>query len=137
MLHPREAAMTHPHAQLVAGGYDAVARGDLEALADVLADDIVWHVPGDGRISGDYQGIDGVREFFTTAQQLSHGTMRVELHDIAATDDHTFAIQTNRAERDGKVLDARAVAVFRVRDGKGTEVWFFTNSQYDNDAFWS
>lgn len=129
--------MTHPHAQIVARGYGAVARGDLDALASVLADDIVWHVPGRGLISGDYHGHDGVAAFFTKAQQLANGTMRVELHDIAATNDHTFAIQTNRAERDGKTLAARAVAVFHVRDGKAAEVWFFTNSQYDNDAFWS
>lgn len=129
--------MSHPHAQLVARGYDAVARGDLDALADVLADDVVWHVPGNGLISGDYHGHDGVVEFFTKAQQLANGTMRVELHDITATDEHTFAIQTNRAERDGKTLEARAVAVFDVRDDKAAEVWFFTNSQDDNDQFWS
>lgn len=129
--------MTHPHVELVARGYDAVARGDLDALARVLADDIVWHVPGKGLISGDYHGHDGVVAFFTKAQQLANGTMRVQLHDIAATNDHTFAIQTNRAERDGKTLEARAVAVFDVRDDKAAEVWFYTNSQYDNDQFWS
>ena len=129
--------MAHPHAQLVASGYDAVARGDLDALAAVLAEDILWHVPGQGVISGDYRGRDGVVEFFTKAQELSNGTMRVELHDISATDDHTFAIQTNRAERNGKTLNARVAAVFHVRDGKAAEVWFFTNSQYDSDAFWS
>lgn len=129
--------MTHPHAELVSSGYAAVADGDLDALAAVLADDIVWHIPGNGLISGDYQGHDGVVEFFTMAQQLANGTMRVELHDIAATDDHAFALQTNRAERNGETLEARAVAVFHVRDGKAAEVWFFTNSQHANDQFWS
>lgn len=129
--------MSHPHAQLVARGYEAVARGDLDALGKFLDDDIVWHVPGKGLISGDYHGRDGVVEFFTTAQQLSQGTMRVDLHDVAATNDHTFAIQTNRAERNGKTLEARAVAVFDVRDDKVAEVWLYTNSQYDNDQFWS
>ena len=129
--------MTHPNAQLVARGYEAVARGDLDALAEVLADDIVWHVPGRGLISGDYRGKDGVLGFFAKAQQLSNGTMRVELHDIASTDDHTFVMQVNRAERNGETLTARLVAVFDVRGGKAAEAWFFTDSQYDNDAFWS
>ena len=129
--------MSHPHAQLVARGYEAVARGDFDALGMFLADDVVWHVPGRGLISGDYHGRDGVIRFFSTAQQLTDGTMRVELHDVAATDHHAFAIQTNHATRNGTTLEARAVAVFDIRDDRAAEVWFFTTRQDDNAAFWS
>lgn len=129
--------MAHPNEELVRRGYGAFARGDLEPLKEIFAEDIVFHVLGRGLISGEYRGRDAVFGFFAKGQELSGGTLRIELHDVAATDEHAIALQLNRAERGGKSLEARVVGVYHVRDGKATEAWFLTDSQYENDEFWS
>lgn len=129
--------MAHPNEQLLRKGYEAFAQGDLETVKEIFAEDIVFHVPGRGLISGEYKGRDEVFGFFAKGQELSGGTLRIELHDVAATDDHAIALQMNRGERNGKTLAARVVAVYHVRDGKAAECWFFTDSQDENDRFWS
>lgn len=129
--------MAHPNEALLRRGYEAFAQGDLETVKDVFAEDIVFHVPGRGLISGEYRGRDAVFGFFAKGQELSSGTLRIDLHDVAATDEHAIALQYNRARRNGKTLDARVVGVYHVRAGRATEAWFLTDSQDENDEFWS
>lgn len=129
--------MAHRNEELLRTGYEAFGRGDLETVKEVFSEDIVFHVPGRGLISGEHRGRDSVFGFFAKGQQLSGGSLQIELHDVAATDEHAIALQTNRAERNGKTLDARVVGVYHVREGKATEAWFLTDSQDENDEFWS
>jgi len=129
--------MAHPHADLVRKAYESVGRGDIESAKELLAEDVVFHVPGNSPISGEFTGRDNVFGFLAKNQELSGGTMTIELHDVVATDDHVVALQINRAERKGEKLEARVVGVYHVRDGKAAEAWFFTDSQDQNDRFWS
>lgn len=129
--------MAHRNEELLRTGYEAFGRGDLETVKEVFSEDIVFHVPGRGLISGEYRGRDAVFGFFAKGQQLSGGSLQIELHDVAATDEHAIALQANRAERNGKTLGARVVGVYHVREGKATEAWFLTDSQEENDEFWS
>ena len=41
----RRKSMAHPNEDLLRRGYDAFGTGDMETLAALLADDIVWHFP--------------------------------------------------------------------------------------------
>jgi uncharacterized protein len=50
----------HPNEQLLREEYRARADRDDRSLADVFADDIVWHVPGKNAIAGEYRGRDQV-----------------------------------------------------------------------------
>jgi ketosteroid isomerase-like protein len=44
-----EAAMTeHPNVELTRRGYEAFAKADLAALAELIADDVTWHAQGVG-----------------------------------------------------------------------------------------
>src|SRR3954465_12706209 len=54
----------HPNLELMKKGYDAFSKGDLESLKDLFAEDIIWHVPGNNPIAGDYKGQDEVFGFF-------------------------------------------------------------------------
>ena len=37
--------MAHPNEELIRGGYEAFAKGDLAEVLKRFADDIAWHVP--------------------------------------------------------------------------------------------
>ncbi|GAA4293480.1 hypothetical protein GCM10023178_66190 [Actinomadura luteofluorescens] len=54
-----------------------------------------------------------------------------------ANDEHGAALVQTYAERAGRILDARAVDLFRIRDGKITEIRTLAEDQYADDAFWS
>jgi len=130
--------MAHPNEDLVREGFAAFGRGDIDALRDrYFAGDIRWHVPGRGPVAGDYEGVAQVVEFFGRLVELSGGTLRLELHDVLANDEHAVALYTVRAEREGRRLEDNTVNTFHMRDGRVTEVWTNTPDLYATDEFWS
>jgi hypothetical protein len=129
--------MTHPNETLLRNGYEAFEKGDLDTLRGIFAEDIVWHSPGKGPLAGEYRGIDQVFGLFAKVAELSGGTLRNDLHDVLANDEHAVALVTVRGERAGVTLADLQSHVFHVSDGKVTEVWLVAEDLYANDAFWS
>jgi ketosteroid isomerase-like protein len=117
--------------------YAAFTAGDMEALAELFAEDVVWHTPGHNPLSGDYQGRDATFASFAREFELSDGTYAVELHDVLADDHHTVALLRSTAHRDGKALDMNYVLVFHIGGGKITEAWELWTDQGVLDEFWS
>lgn len=48
------------NAEIVARGYEAFTKADLETLTEFLDENASWHTPGRSPIAGDYQGRDAV-----------------------------------------------------------------------------
>lgn len=119
-------------------GYAAFDNGDLDTIRELLDPNIVWHVSGRSRFARDYHGIDDVfGNFFAPIMTETGGTLKNEVHDILASDDHVVVLFTQRAERQGKKIEVRFVNVEHVRDGRVTESWFFTDDAYSLDDFYS
>jgi len=129
--------MAHPNEDLLRRGYEAFGKGDMATIAGLFADDIVWHAPGNSPLSGDFKGRDSVLALFAKGAELSGGTLKVEVHDILANDEHGVALVRNTAQRGGKSLDNHAVQVFHIRGGKVVETWFHPGDQAATDEFWS
>jgi uncharacterized protein len=129
--------MAHPNEELVRRGYEAFNNADVETLQQLFADTTVFHEPGRSPISGDYQGLDQVLGFFGTLAERSGGTFRATLHDVVANDEHTIALHSSDAERDGRTTHSPTVLVFDVQDGKIAETWSYHSDQYEFDAFWA
>jgi uncharacterized protein len=112
----------HPNATLARAGIDALNRGDMQAQADMLADDVVWHEIGNPEpIRGKQALIDRF------ASMPPGGTITVEAHDVVANDDHTVALVTATASMDGKSFTYRTAEICHVKDGKITERWAFSD----------
>jgi ketosteroid isomerase-like protein len=129
--------MAHPNEALTRKGYEAFAKGNMEALDELIADDIVWHVPGNNPLSGDHLGKAAVFTLFARIVELSSGTLNQEIHDVLANDEHAVVMVVTRAEREGKQLEDRQVHVLHVKDGKVTEFWNHFGNQSAVDEFWS
>jgi ketosteroid isomerase-like protein len=113
----------HPHAELIRRGYEAFAEGDMAALSDMMAEDVVWHVPGEGPLAGEHRGREAVLGFFKEARDLSGGTLQVNVQSIVALEKVAVALTRLRASRAGKDLDAIGAVVYKVKDGKINEAW--------------
>lgn len=129
--------MAHPNEELAQHGFDAFSKGDSEALAALMADDIVFHFPGRGPLAGDHRGKDQVLANLAKQGELTGGTFRVEVHDIVANDDHAIVLTAARAERGDRSWEDNAVLVFHIRDGKFSEAWLHPGDQYAGDEFFS
>jgi len=127
----------HPNAQIVRRGYEAFAKGDFDTLKEIFADDIIWHVPGQSSLSGDYKGVEQVFGFFGQLVQGTGGTFKLELHDVVGNDDHVVGLARLTASKDGKNVDNLVANVFHVNsDGKATEVWGLSDDTRAFDDFW-
>ena len=118
--------------------HDAQRRGDAGALLGLLADEIVWHVPGNNLLSRDYSGKAEVASFFTRARELSGGSVRTELIEVLGSETFGIALVRVFAEREGRSLDGQFQAfTYRIKDAKIAEFWFLVEDRYAVDAFWS
>ena len=113
----------HPNVELTRRAYEAFARGDIAALAELIAADVTWHVAPPGPLSGTYHGRDEVLGFFGRLAEETAGTFRLAVHDILANDEHAVALCTLSASRGGKSIETPVANVGHIRDGKVTEFW--------------
>ena len=129
--------MAHPNEDLLRTGFDAFGRGDMEALGKLFTDDVVWHFPGTSQLAGEYRGKEEVLGFLGKSFELSGGTLRLEIHDVLANDEHGTVLTHVTGQREGKSLDDNSVQVFHIRDGKVSESWIHPGDLYAGDDFWS
>ena len=127
----------HPNAALVKKWYRAFADGDYPPIiAELLAEDVVWHLPGRHPLSGDHRGRDAVMAAIRRFDGLS-ATLQLEVHDVLANDEHAVALLRATGTREGKRYDSLEMDVFHIKHGKVTEFWSFSEDQRLNDEFWS
>lgn len=132
------ATAQHANIQRARRAYEAFDKADMATVGELMADDVVWHVGGNGPLTGDYKGKDAVFGFFGKLMQLTGGTFKIEAHDILANDDHTVILVRETAEKDGKKWDSRSVHISHPdSEGRVKEFWAFTEDQAAADAFFS
>jgi ketosteroid isomerase-like protein len=117
--------------------YKAFSAGDMETIGGLIADDTVWHILGHSHLAGDLNGKAAVFEFFGKLMAETGGTFRLEVHDVLANGEHSIGLVTERAEKDGKHWESRAVHVSHTdSEGHTKEFWAFQEDQAASDAFW-
>jgi ketosteroid isomerase-like protein len=128
----------HPNVRLIERAYEAFAQGDyVSTIAELFSEGVVWHLPGSGPLSGEHRGRDAVLAAMRQFEQLSEGTIRTEVHDVLASDDHAVALLRATGSRGNKRYDSLEIDVFHISDGKVTEFWSFAEDQRVSDEFWA
>jgi ketosteroid isomerase-like protein len=132
-----EGTSTQVNQAAIEQAYDAFARGDVPAVFERLAEDILWHVPGRGPLSRDYRGHAEVLGFFEHFMELSGGTFRISVDEVLAKGDRVVALVTESARRDQREWSSPQVHAWTVTDGKATVFWQYQGDQQTEDEFWS
>lgn len=128
MLTPTEVA--HRYVELL-------AAGDLAGLGDLFADDVIWHQPGAGHLSGVYRGKAEVFPHLGRFTTLSSASFRVEeVIDVMANDDLVATSLRFSASAARATLSMRGIDLMRITDGKIREMWLFSADQPAEDRFW-
>jgi hypothetical protein len=117
--------------------YDALARGDVEEVARICSPDVTVRLPGDGPLSGRYEGRDASLGLLEKMQAAARGTYRAELRGLYAGDGQVVALHHGTATREEKVLDAEAALVFEVSGGAITAITVHQARQDNWDDFFS
>ncbi|MGO9908293.1 MAG: RNA 2',3'-cyclic phosphodiesterase [Solirubrobacteraceae bacterium] len=120
--------------------YEAQARmyaGDgSERVAELLSDDVVWHVPGASAIAGEHRGVDGVLAYMDKRRRMVDYSYRVTVHGAALIAGRVVQLAGGRAVRDGVEVAWETVGVFRVLEGRIAECWLIPFDQAAFDRIW-
>jgi uncharacterized protein len=113
------------------------AGGDVEAVAALLHDDVVWHVPGTSPIAGDHAGRASVIAYFERRRELADHTF--VMHPKGALEDGDAVVQLvdGEATIGGEPRTWSTAGVYRVEDGRIREVWLVPLDLAAFDAIWA
>jgi ketosteroid isomerase-like protein len=126
----------HPNVTLVKEGFEALEKGDIGWMDEHMADDIVWHVGGNSKWAGTYEGKAQVMDLFGRQMQAMSGPPDADIHDILANDDHVVVLGSAKASApNGSSAEWKYVNVFHIKDGKTTEAWGMAENDAAVDPF--
>jgi ketosteroid isomerase-like protein len=111
----------HPNAELTRRVFAAFGKS-APAISAALARDVVWRVPGNTIMSGEYRGRRAVVEFLRRTGLETNGTYRSRLHTVLANDEWGLAVYRALGTRNGIDLDVDQAFVIRFEDGRWKEV---------------
>jgi hypothetical protein len=113
------------------------AGGELGPVTELLAPDVVWHVPGTSPIAGDYRGPEAVAGYFRLRRELAGGAIRVTTAGEAHHDEALVQLADGRAALGGEDVAWRTAGIYRVASGRIAEAWLVPLDAEHFDRVWS
>jgi hypothetical protein len=106
------------NANLIEGAYSAFARGDIPAVIDLTADDVVWTSATTLPQGGEFHGKAGVGDFFQGIGG-AWSDLAVTVETLNESDSQVVTVVNARGTlRSGGASVYGATHVFDMRDGK-------------------
>jgi ketosteroid isomerase-like protein len=126
--------MAHPHVELLQRTDEALANGDLPTYFAGYRDDIVFHVGGDHKLTGDYRGMDELKRLLGQFREVG-GEISIKTHAYLADDEHGAVLVHLTLTRDGKTFSSDEAFIYHFREGRISEVWYLPVDQPGLDAW--
>ena len=100
-------------------GYEALNRGDLSVVVELLDPDIEWHEPDPSPDAGTHTGRDSFERFLRSWIDSFH-EFKVEPEQVVERNDRLIAVvhQSGRGRASGAQVDARLAHVWTVKEGR-------------------
>jgi ketosteroid isomerase-like protein len=116
---------------VVQQGYEALGRGDIPALLDLLTDDVEWIHQGPSVIpvAGTRHGHEGVAEYFSWLDE-SLELEQFEPREFVAQGDTVVVVGFERSvsKATGHTIEQEWAHVYTLRDGKIAKVRYFEDT---------
>ncbi|MDD7942193.1 nuclear transport factor 2 family protein [Actinomycetospora lutea] len=124
------------NAALVRSAYEAFGRGDIPAVIDFLAPEVVWIETEGGPYGGVYEGPQAVLEGIFARVGSDWDGFVVDVERVLADGDTVVGICTYRGtyRATGREMVARVVHVWEIRDGRALRMEQFVDSEQLNAA---
>ena len=122
--------MSEENVELAWRASHAWNEGGIEAFLSCLDPEVEWHPPAESMEPGNYHGHAGVRDYLGRLAEVFSEEQRAEPVDVIDVDaERVIAVirVIGRSEKFGTEIDAEWAWLIKARDGKGIEVWTFTD----------
>lgn len=126
----------HPNAVMLRNAHGAFQNGDMEAMFALFAPDMIWHMPGNNLLAGDFIGRDGILSNFAMLAENTDSYWAQAL-DYFGSDDHAVLVARVQSTRKGRTLDCQEILLFKAAGGKFHECWHLALDEKAWDAFFS
>ena len=127
----------HPNVSSYLSAIDAFNRDDLDAVRAYVVEDVVYRIPGNNVVAGEYRGIDGFAGILRRLRDETDGTVALSPTAVMADDDNLIARARVTAERGGKRLDTENCYAFRFVAGKMIDGQVFLSDPVQVDDFFA
>ena len=111
--------------EIVLGGYQCFAVGDMEGLGKIYHPNALIKVNGDHELSGDYHGFDDFLNNFLARIPIKFPNFDLDILNVTAEDNRVIVHVKLSADN----LESEAVHMFVVEDGLETEFRIVDDSQ--------
>jgi uncharacterized protein len=115
------------------------AGGSVDPVIELLAGDVVWHVPGGSPIAGDHRGVSQVVAYFEKRRRLASATMRMRPGTVISEGDAVAQFVEGSAVLDSREVSWQTIGVYRVDPEHRwiREVWLVPLDGELFDRIWS
>jgi uncharacterized protein len=117
--------------------YELFLAGYPSALAELLAPECVYHLPGLHLGGGTLKGRKAILERAVSAALSCDASPDVRLLSVSGTENFVASVERATFRRGGRVLEQRICAVWRFRDNQCVEIWSHFEDQAACDSFWN
>jgi HAD superfamily hydrolase (TIGR01509 family) len=117
--------------------YQSFAAGDGQLLAEFLAEDVTYHLPGGHLGGGTLRGRAEVLQRTAAAAQSCDAPPVIRLDSVVGSGEWLLSIERFVARRGGRTLDQDVCVVWRIVDTQCVEIWSRFSDQASCDRFWS
>jgi ketosteroid isomerase-like protein len=131
------AVSAQANVQLLRRAWDAIARGDAEALRALVAPEVVWHATARGAPwSGEHRGAEVMLDFLARVGEVTD-VFDAQLVDVLASEQRVLVVFHVHLGIGARRLEVDYLLLARVSGGLASEIW---TAPLDPDAledFWS
>ena len=114
----------------------ALERADGPAIAELLAEDVVYHFPGRSSLAGTYRGKAEVMGLFRSIGATLGAPPKLHMHDVLASEAHAVDLAEHSAARNGVPFEWRAIRVYHFGEGGlVTEIFLAIEDLYAFDEY--
>ena len=116
------------------------AGGPAQPLADLLAADVVWTVPGSSPLAGAHSGVEAVMAYFARRRDLAAQSFTMHRIDVLTGEGELVAALTDGSAvvGGGQTRTWSTVGLYRfLRDGRVAACWLLPLDLRAFDAIWS
>lgn len=129
---------TQTNIQVVETYFSSLAKGDLNTLGALFAEDVIWNQPGHGSLSGIHQGKSAVFALFGKFMEISEGSFRIDAVNSVMSNGNLVSATLNFSaqKKSGAKISMNGVDLMKIENGKIKEVHLFSQDQSAEDEFW-
>lgn len=130
-------AAPDPTQAFMEDAYLAFAKLDIDAIAAMFAEEVVFHVAGRHPLAGDYRGPDEVLGYFAAVLSTTGGKGGFTVRSLMSDGELGIALVDGTAHDRDRAFTRPIVHVFRVVEHQLVEFWDNPFDQFGEDEFWT